>query len=577
MTPTEPRFRLLLLASLASSLMLTTSHLPLAWSWLGWIGWVPFGLLIRVPRVPRLYLAAWLGSLPFYFLVLWWVSVSNWFMTLAWIVLAIYGSFYVPILLAVLRRLDQARWPLILTLPLALVCMEWVRGNLLGGVVSMLLGHHQHDLPGGFAWYLLGHSQHNIPEMIQIADLFGAYGITFVLAMVNALFIEMLLPPRPGFERPRLRLLAHGWLVALVVVATLGYGVWQLRRETMQRGPRVALLQGGTSQEMRDRAFFEGKDAAEQQARMYLALCDLALGTRPELIVWPETSNPGIWEEHRPGEPNIEARDLTQAILRKYPVPHLLGLNVLEIDPQGTARFFNSGILIQPGQGYQGRYDKVHRVPFGEYIPLGPVLGWMRGLGPNSGQYGIAPGSKFTRFTLSDRYTFGTLICYEDSVPMIAREYMRGPAPVDFLVNISNDGWWRGTFGHDQHLAVARFRAVECRRSIVRAVNLGISAIIDSNGRVLASEREMHGDFAVWRVTDPATALPLSQWPSYRVQPGVVVGHVPLDDRASLYVWWGDSGVLIGGLILLGLLLRTRPPSGTPHDREHPGTNPVSA
>jgi apolipoprotein N-acyltransferase len=506
-------------------------------------------------------------------------------MTLAWIVLALYGSLYVPILLAVLRRLDQARWPLVLTLPLVLVCMEWVRGNLLGGVVSLLLGHYQHDLPGGFAWYLLGHSQHNVPEMIQIADLFGAYGITFVLAMVNALFIEMLMPAveRDGQRdgRPRLRLLAQGWLVALTVLATLGYGVWQLGRETMQPGPRVALLQGSTSQDLRDRAFFEGGNAAEQQAKMYIELCNRALRTQPDLIVWPETSNPGVWVEHRPGEPNIEARDLTQALLKSYPVPHLLGLNVLEIDDEGVSRFFNSAVFIRPGDrpgdGYQGRYDKVHRVPFGEYIPLGPVLGWLRGVGPNSGHYGIAPGARFTRFALSGRVTFGTLICYEDSVPSIAREYLRGPAPVDFLVNISNDGWWRGTFGHDQHLAVSRFRAVECRRSIVRAVNLGVSAVIDSNGRVLASETEMQGDFAVWRVTEPATALPLSRWPSYRVQPGVLVGRVPLDGRPSLYVWWGDSAVLLCGLLLLGLLLRSPAPVRSPNEREHAGTNSAPA
>ena len=593
----QPGFWLLVLASLASSVLLTAAHLPLAWGWLGWIGWVPFGLLIRVPRVPRLYLAAWLGSLPFYFLVLWWLSVSNWFMTLAWIVLALYGSLYVPVLLAVWRRLDQAGWPLLLSFPVGLVCMEWVRGNVMGGVVSLLLGHHQHDWPGGFAWYLLGHTQHDVPEMIQIADLFGAYGISFVLALVNALFIEMLLPARQGGERsaterpplqrPRLHLLLQGWLVALIVLATLGYGVWQLRRETMRPGPRVALLQGSTAQELRDRAFFQGGNAAEIQAKLYVELCKRALATQPDLIVWPETSNPGIWKELHPGEPDLDARDLMQALLKRYPVPHLLGLNVLELDEAGVARFYNSAVLIRPplhpgGNSYQGRYDKIHRVPFGEYVPFGEVFAWLQGLGPNSGRYDIAPGRQFTRFRLGEQLTFGTLICYEDSVPMIAREYLRGQAPVDFLVNISNDGWWRGTFGHDQHLAVARFRAVECRRSIVRAVNMGISAIIDSNGRVLASQREMQGDFALWRVTEPARALPLWQWRSFRVQPGVVVGRVPLDQRDSWYVWWGDSGVLLAGLTLLVLLLRSRPKRQEPAEespdaREQPNANPVVA
>ncbi|MFQ3593251.1 MAG: apolipoprotein N-acyltransferase, partial [Gemmataceae bacterium] len=298
---------------------------------------------------------------------------------------------------------------------------------------------------------------------------------------------------------------------------------------------------------------------------------------QPDLIVWPETSNPGIWQEHRPGEPNIDARDLTRALLKRYPVPHLLGVNVLEIDDPGVTRLFNSAVFIRPADGYQGRYDKVHRVPFGEYVPFGGSLGSLAGLGPNSQHYGIAPGRSFRRFHLTDQWTFGTLICYEDSVPLIAREYLHGPDPVHFLVNISNDGWWRGTFGHDQHLAVSRFRAVECRRSIVRAVNMGISAIIDSNGRVLYSEREMQGDFALWRVTEPARALPISRWPSYRVQPGVVVGRVPLDERGSLYVWWGDSGVLLAGLGLLGLLAWSRPVPHNPDVGKCPGTSPATA
>src|SRR5262249_51049995 len=99
-------------------------------------------------------------------------------------------------------------------------------------------------------------------------------------------------------------------------------------------------------------------------------------------------------------------------------------------------------------------------------------------------------GQEFTRFWLSDsatekNYSFGVLICYEDTDPELARPHVQGRGPADFLLNISNDGWFDGTSEHDEHLAICRFRAVECRRSVARSVNMGISAVIDSNGRVL--------------------------------------------------------------------------------------------
>src|SRR5262249_51089874 len=142
-----------------------------------------------------------------------------------------------------------------------------------------------------------------------------------------------------------------------------------------------------------------------------------------------------------------------------------------------------------------GRYDKVFRVPFGEYVPFREVLPWMEKLSPYDFEYSIRAGEHLTRFPLATgsgkTHHFGVLICFDDSDPSVARGYARddrdGPA-VEFLVNLSNDGWFRGTSEHEEHLALCRFRAVECRRSVVRSVNMGISAVIDSNGRVLAPE-----------------------------------------------------------------------------------------
>src|SRR5204863_6152064 len=163
---------------------------------------------------------------------------------------------------------------------------------------------------------------------------------------------------------------------------------------------------------------------------------------------------------------------------------------------------------------------KMHLVPFGEYVPLGETFPFLQAFTPYKGDYSCKPGEHYTRFPLQfgeKKYTFGCIICYEDSDPYIARQYVRSD-PVSFLVNISNDGWFRGTEEHEQHLAICRFRAVECRRSIVRAVNMGISAIIDPDGGVL---------------------LPGDSWAKSKRMEGTVTDKVKIDTRTSFYAQTG--------------------------------------
>jgi apolipoprotein N-acyltransferase len=114
--------------------------------------------------------------------------------------------------------------------------------------------------------------------------------------------------------------------------------------------------------------------------------------------------------------------------------------------------------------------------------------------------------------------------------------------PVDFLINTSNDGWFDGTSEHEEHLAICRFRAVECRRSVVRAVNMGISAVIDSNGRVLALNKASLADdrVSVWEINGQSNDLPVSEWKNYKKVAGVLIASVPIDSRDSHYVRWGD-------------------------------------
>jgi apolipoprotein N-acyltransferase len=206
-----------------------------------------------------------------------------------------------------------------------------------------------------------------------------------------------------------------------------------------------------------------------------------------------------------------------------WPTNSLLGINAMLVEDQDRYRLYNAALLLRPGdEAPTASYYKIHRVPFGEYVPLRDALPFMNYFAPYEFDYSIQPGRRFTRFPLGAHH-FGVLICFEDTDPPLARRYVvedeEGPA-VDFLINISNDGWFVGSAEHDEHLAICRFRAVECRRAVARAVNMGISALIDGNGAIVA--------------------LPAETWRSSKKSAGVVVAPVPLDTRQSLYATLGD-------------------------------------
>jgi apolipoprotein N-acyltransferase len=217
--------------------------------------------------------------------------------------------------------------------------------------------------------------------------------------------------------------------------------------------------------------------------------------------------------------------------------PALFGLTGLEWDGSRVWKY-NSALLVSPlpksplwkpgdpvieYSAPAGRYDKMHLVPFGEYVPLESTLPFMAWFTPYEKGYACRPGERWTRFPLTARdgraFTFACLICYEDSDPYLARQYVASE-PVDFFVNISNDGWFDGTEEHEQHLAICRFRAVEARRAVVRSVNMGISGVIDADGRVVA--------------------LPDPDWGKSKKVDAVVTAVVPLDTRASWYAALGD-------------------------------------
>jgi apolipoprotein N-acyltransferase len=546
-----PPFLAALLPALASSVLLWLCFFPVAWGWLAWVALVPWLTLVRSPQRPwRLYLAAWLGGLCFYCPVLQWMRVADPRMVATWLLLTVHCSLFVPPALYLLRRLDRLGLPLVASVPLVWVALEYVRGHFLEG----------------FPWYFLAHTQHDFLALIQISDLAGGYAVTALVAAVNAVVFEWL-ARRPlvyglfGLPQPasrRASLVAQSALVLLVFTAFFAYGTWRLGQHDFRVGPRVALVQGNLDQRLRNDSSAPAGDArssaAGEMIKHYAGLALRAAAYKPELIVWPETSWPFDWEQIAPDAPAREApkevrkwddlsrREATEYFGAQFGTPMLLGVNSRIWSGPGQRERFNSALLILPDGSSPGRYDKIHRVPFGEYIPFRETLPFMNYFSPYDFDYSVTAGRGQPRLPLGS-YRFGVVICYEDTDPAMARGYVThadGP-PVDFILNISNDGWFEGTAEHEQHLAICRFRAIECRRTVARSVNMGVSAVIDGNGRVLRPslrERNEQGD--VWEIEPRADELPVSEWAQYKKVPGILLARLPLDVRGSLYARWGD-------------------------------------
>jgi apolipoprotein N-acyltransferase len=583
------------LPAVASGALLWAAFFPLDLGPLGFAALVPWLTLVRAPvSNRRRYFAAYLGGVTFFALATNWVRVAHPMMVMSWVGLAAVMPIFWLAALAIVRRLDRFRVPLAVSAPVGWVALEYFRMHFPTGFPFMkAVGAYQMI---GFGWYFLGYTQHAFAQLIQIADLGGVYAVSFVVASVNGALAALVLRapaawrllrwdnPTPqshstrveGEQDPRYAppaftpsLQGRGWGAGLVfslglLAASVGYGVVRLGHAPFAQGPVVSAIQGSVGQ---DDKMGDPQGLLHSYSRLHEAAFHQT-PVPPDLIVWPETCCPLDWFDIAPGAgphgmPEGYGRALAHAhdelLGRAWNTYVLFGLNGLEWDGERVWRY-NSAFAIRPlprdpmwkpgdpalaRSAAVGRYDKMHLVPFGEYVPLGEVLPFMQWFTPYKKGYECRPGEHWTRFPITARggrdYTFGCLICYEDSDPYLARQYV-ATEPVNFLVNISNDGWFKGTEEHEQHLAICRFRAVEARRSVVRSVNMGISAVIDPDGAVAALPR------LATRQYDAATGdyrMTLSDrqqrgWTESKKVEGIVTAAVPIDDRAPPYAQLGD-------------------------------------
>lgn len=562
-------------AQFAAGLLLWAAFTPLDWSPLAWIAPVPLLCLVRANHLPKRWpLVTWMAGTAFFLASLQWMRLGDPTMYTAWIALSVYLGCYWVAFLASTRHLAH-RWgvPLVVAAPAVWTGLEYARSHLLTGM----------------GWYLLGHTQYRWLELIQLSDVTGAYGVSFVVMTVAA-GLTMQIPSswleRWGFNKSAdastITSLAatsrrsdrSDWqaIVAVALVGlVVGYGAVRRNQADFQPGPRVALIQGNFTASAR-----VDPDDFQQQHLMHVKLTGLAVREQPDLIVWPE----GMWrwplldvpadltsadlERVAPSVPVERWRDPTilQAMVnesQRAGAAMILGVERVAPSREGVSQY-NSAAFVRPDVGLSGSYDKIHLVPFGEYLPLRDLLPWLSGFTPYRADMGLQAGRQASMFEYRN-WTMAPVICFEDTVPHLTRAIARqcraarGGRDVDLLVNLTNDGWFHGSSELDQHLITAAFRAVECRTPLVRAVNTGISAIIDGDGAIRPPDAMIDGE-----LVQPTTFR--DERGRWRKQlNAAVVSTVPLDHRQSSYVTYGDwfAGVCCFAMIMgLGGALRPK-------------------
>jgi apolipoprotein N-acyltransferase len=490
----------------ASAVMLTVIQAPISFSLLAWVSLVPFILACSPDAKPRrLALVSYVISVFYWLGNLYWIVPVT---IVGWIAFCLYTAALWPILALCLRYCRIKKIPLFLASAVLVVGIERMQGLFLGG----------------FFWRFLAHSQYQNIPLIQIADIFGTAGISFLIAMVNGLLAELIIAAgkKNIFKIKQLLKVA---VVCSAVVATIIYGRWRISQEDqcLQPGPYVASLQSNVPQSVK-RSF----KSSEELFNGLMEHSKASAQAGAELIVWPETMvqatlNPEVLRLLEPSHPwNVfdkalreHSKDTAFVLVGAYGGTPVIREN-LEIH---LAKRYNSAFLYNiDGTKSPESYNKIHLVPFGEFLPFRKSCLWLYNFlmkfTPYNYDYSLDAGSEYTVFEMAGQgqesdpsappqddeketsvYKFGVMICYEDTVPAIARRFAldkQGTKRLDWLVNISNDGWFVRFKDEQvlpsaelaQHAVVCAFRAVENRLAILRSVNTGISCLIDSSGRI---------------------------------------------------------------------------------------------
>ncbi len=510
-----------LLASATSGLLLATAFPPWQLDLIVWIALVPLLWSIRSCRTStEAALCGWVSGFFFFSVDVRWVYDT----------LTVHGHFspYLSVVILFLMTISLAFSTAVFGFLCRLACKSIAPGWVIFPTVWVSVEYARTYALTGFPWDLLGYSLAQRLNLVQVADITGVYGLSFVIVFINSVVLETFSKRNKSFY-PLMTQIVLG--IVLITFCSV-YGWYQLGRHAeespSENSSTIGILQGGIPQGVKWNEAYRSLTF-----NTYENFAEQSVSAGAELLIWPETSVPVV----------IGGEDLAwmraMEISSKLKTPMLIGAPS-QTDTRGEINFFNSAFLVNGSEILSG-YDKIHLVPFGEYMPLG----WLFPLGPGMAarEADFSPGANMTLMKPLDLPAFSVLICYEAIFPDLSRLAVNNGA--QFLVNITNDGWFDSSSAPFQHLSMAKFRSIENRVWLIRSANTGISAAIDPAGRIVDS-----------------ISLAESGWINVKIPEQVNVG--------SLYTKYGDvfalSCIIIMTLTLVSALIHKEKREGLQYD-----------
>lgn len=430
--------------------------------------WLIDGSAGRLRGVPAAALAGWLFGFGYFVPGLYWIGNAflvdaqtfAWLMPFAILGLPAYLALFTSLGFALARLIWTTDASRILALAAALTISEWLRGHVLTG----------------FPWNAFGYALTEPLALAQTASLIGLWGLTFLSVAIFA-SPAVLIDGRNRSRRP--------WLVpviALMLLAAMSiYGSVRLSRHPTEftDNVRLRIMQPNLAQDARFN--YSAKAAVMQK---YLTLSDRATGPQSTgvsgatILIWPESAFPFFLT--READAMAEIADL----LPKGTILMTGSVRAPDLPPNGRiTRAYNSIYVIGDDGGILSIYDKLHLVPFGEFLPFQGLMEKLGFIQLTKVQGGFIPGKGRRTIELPNAPSVLPLICYEAIFP--GGMETRGGRP-GWIVNLTNDGWFGISTGPHQHLQQARLRAIEQGLPLVRAANTGISVVTDPVGRIVA-------------------------------------------------------------------------------------------
>ena len=433
------------LLAMLSGTLIALSFPSIGLSFLAWVALVPLLIALEGVSVRRAFRLGLTCGVVAYTGILYWINIVivyyghlPWAASIpVWSVLILWMALFYGAAAMLACAGEKVGIKPVFSLPVA-----WVAGDMIRSVIMT-----------GAPWSMLGHSQYRILPLIQIADICGVYGITLLIVLANVILYRVIRAVSgAGVPYP----VKSALLLLVLLIATLFYGFNRLTsvNASVAAPLRVALIQGNIAQDVKWSQAFR-----DETLDIYERLTREAAKGGVDLVVWPESAVPFFLQDELQHAERIKrlARDISAYMIIGSPAHEVRN---------GKRVYLNSAFALSPSGDIIGRSDKIHLVPFGEYVPLGKFFPFVTKLVAGIGDF--SPGERATPLAIGQT-RIGTLVCAEAVFPELGRSYANNGARI--LANITNDAWFGRSSAPYQHLSIAVFRAVETRTPLIRAAN----------------------------------------------------------------------------------------------------------